>query len=263
MLLTRVNRGVQPFAAERLRPCDVLGQAAGFGEAKQNRLRELIAVQVAPLPSFGQGRDQRLRPDYPADTQPRECNLREAPNQDRSPELLYGWERVSRVPQYPINVVLYQSHPEFGREPDDSLPRIERQRGAGGVLESRRQHCNRRPVLREHSGEPLDVNAALSDRHWSESHIGSGEHIPLPVIDGILNGNYRPRRRQDALDQVERLLTPARNKDVVIRASAAFGRCLFEKVVAERRVPRRSAELQNGRGCRTRDHVAASGLECG
>src|SRR5262249_19547495 len=107
-------------------PLTVRGKPSGFGESEEYRLRQLVAMQIAPLFGFLKPVDQRLRSDDPADAQPRKGNLREASEQDdlsRLVQLLERRKRIAFIPQSPVDVVLDDYGPRVAGEAQEIFAR--------------------------------------------------------------------------------------------------------------------------------------------
>src|SRR5271165_6321355 len=93
MAAAGVQRRLQTLSAGLQHMLVMMFQPAGFGKAQQHSLRELVAMQVAPLLGFSEFLNERARPDHPTHAQTGEGQLGKTAQQNCVAALIELFER--------------------------------------------------------------------------------------------------------------------------------------------------------------------------
>ena len=222
-------------------------QPAGFGKAQQERLRELIRVQIRQLLQFGSARDHGPRRDDPADAHARKRDLRKTAQQNHVRIELLQPRAGSRrdVGQFAVDVVLDHCRARRTRHARRMLVAIRRRhRRARRILKRRRDHEHLRARV-ERALQRVEIDAICRRPQCRSVRApASRNRFFRPGIDRFFERDFFARAHQRAAQQIERLLAAVGDEDVVgvARDSALNGP--IEQITPQRFVAAGRAELQ-------------------
>ncbi len=159
-------------------------------------------MQIAELFRFRHSRDNRSRPDRPADAQAGEGHLRIAAQKDRvlgAVELLERGDRASLIAQIAVGVVFNHDDAGRTRQTKESFSRVQRERRPRWILEIGGDDERLGTVSLQGALEIVEVDSIRAHPHAHCARPGGSEKILHARIDRIFESHRVAGPNQDPL----------------------------------------------------------------
>jgi len=137
----------------------------------------------------------------------------------------------------------------------------ERDRGAGWVLEVRRDNKQTGPFPADEPVERIEIEALGPDGNANDADPRAQEDIPKPRIDGIFDKNSVSSGGEQPLQEVKSLLTAAGDDDVITGAGQVVASSLGQQMGTKWLKPLGDTKLKEVGGLGTTDDFSAGGAK--
>ena len=154
--------------------------------------------------------------------------------------------RLALVAQLGVRVVLEHRHLEAARQRQQLLAALEREHGAGGVLEGGQGVDELGPEPRQRALEHVGAHAVLVGGHADEARPRAAEGLQRADEGRLLDDDGVARVEEDARREVEALLRAGQHHHLGGRAAHAARRHHLRQRLAQRRESLGGAVQQGG-----------------